>query len=142
MPRISIVVHEHVRTHTHTSRQTGREKDAGDRGRKKTHRRGIYYSGFTVITRRGRATPTGNGGGAYTRMGCVYPIRVQLVCAHLRVTYLSVCVCVRTYGVRNTDTRISILYSGASQHHADVCCSIPFPSECGLSSSVVARGRA
>jgi len=46
--------HKHARTHACTDRRA--ERRMMGRGRK-IQRRGIYYSGFTVITRRGRATP-------------------------------------------------------------------------------------
>lgn len=42
---------------------------------------GIYYSGFTVITRRGRCTRAGNG---VAYVGCVYPICAErLVCFYV-----------------------------------------------------------
>jgi len=69
---VGVHKHPHARGYAYTYARAGRR--AGRWGRKQ--RRGIYYSGFTVITRRGKTTPTGNGDAhVCTRAGCVYPIR-------------------------------------------------------------------
>lgn len=88
--------HKYPRAQAYTpTARAGREKDEG--GGEGRHGGGIYYSGFTVITRRGRTTPQRQRRCIrHGNVGCVHPIRA--VRARTRLSY----VYVRVYAQRHT----------------------------------------